>query len=91
MRPLDADEAAGGGGPRARGGGRALTRTRAPIVWAAVAGGATVPAGVAVFLANMCLVIHRHSPHALAGAFIERFADDVARASSDADPPASRR
>ncbi|MFD1562623.1 hypothetical protein ACFR99_03520 [Haloarchaeobius amylolyticus] len=53
-----------------------------------VAGGLAVTAGSAVFLANMVLVIRRHSPQTLPGILFDRFASehDDARAQSTVEP-----
>ena len=52
-----------------------------------VAGGIAVTAGAAVFLANMLLVVRRHSPHTLPGVMFDRFAleDGRDRPPSDVD------
>ncbi|WP_207592840.1 hypothetical protein [Halomontanus rarus] len=59
----------------------------------AIVGGVLVIAGIAVFLTNMLLVLHRHSPHTLAGILFERLATDSteSQAATDAEHHASRR
>jgi hypothetical protein len=42
-----------------------------------IAGAAAVAVGAAVFVANILSVLHRHSPHGIAGVLFGRFADSA--------------